>query len=358
MNEYFPPDNEVEIIAEPGRYFVASAFTIVSNVHSARRPLCMVQEQGEQETSQGIRALQARRASGSNVLGTGVQVRREIAEGLSSLREDASTLMEVRQNLASLGGALLQELKGSMNTETLKISHEAHSLTGNGHVSGGNAKVIPLKQESIPAEDAAALTPETDTEVIPPKRGNVPAEVTETASSSVEAEVIPPIREFIQEDAQDIPSKTEVVTTSRPDSAGAVEGLIDSVENIHIQQGNPSQSGEIAQGDPLVPGSSNTNVSVIQLGGQTESQSNSDRVKKTLFNENSGATSKGKKKSGNGSVKGEKKRTTAGLQDQVEAEKMHYYMDNGIYGSFSAISSGRMVVNPVPLEVTLIYILN
>lgn len=374
LNEYFPPDNEVEIIAEPGRYFVASAITVVCNVHSARRPVRLLQEE-EQETSPGLRALRARRASGSNVLGTGVQVRREIAEGLSNLREDANTLREVRQNLATLGGALLQELKGSVNSGTLKISpsllrnNEDHILMGNGHASGENAKVIPLR-ESIPVLGVAPSTRENtniaeDTEVIPPKRGDVPAEVGEIASSSVDAEVIPPIREFIQEDSEDIPSKRENTDTSpsteghldRRQSADIVEGLIDGVENINIQQENPSQSEAIAQENIVVPNSSRDNVTVIHLGGQKyngEGQRNSQRVKKILFYENSGATSK--QKSGNGPVKGEKKQTV-GHRQQVETEKMHYYMDNGIYGSFSGITSGRMAVNPEPLEVRRIHVL-
>lgn len=36
MDEYFPEGCGVELIAEPGRFFVASAFTLVTQVHSIR----------------------------------------------------------------------------------------------------------------------------------------------------------------------------------------------------------------------------------------------------------------------------------------------------------------------------------
>lgn len=36
LEEYFPVSSNVTIIAEPGRYFVTSAFTLVAFVHSKR----------------------------------------------------------------------------------------------------------------------------------------------------------------------------------------------------------------------------------------------------------------------------------------------------------------------------------
>lgn len=32
LDKYFPPDSGVRIIAEPGRYYVASAFTLAVNI--------------------------------------------------------------------------------------------------------------------------------------------------------------------------------------------------------------------------------------------------------------------------------------------------------------------------------------
>jgi len=37
LNEWFPPNNRVTIIAEPGRYFVASAFTLSTKIHSIKK---------------------------------------------------------------------------------------------------------------------------------------------------------------------------------------------------------------------------------------------------------------------------------------------------------------------------------
>lgn len=37
LNEWFPPNNGVTIIAEPGRYFVASAFTLATKIHSIKK---------------------------------------------------------------------------------------------------------------------------------------------------------------------------------------------------------------------------------------------------------------------------------------------------------------------------------
>lgn len=36
LNKWFPPNNGVTIIAEPGRYFVASAFTLSTKIHSIK----------------------------------------------------------------------------------------------------------------------------------------------------------------------------------------------------------------------------------------------------------------------------------------------------------------------------------
>ncbi|XP_022160145.1 ornithine decarboxylase 1-like [Myzus persicae] len=36
LNEWFPPNNGVTVIAEPGRYFVASAFTLSTKIHSIK----------------------------------------------------------------------------------------------------------------------------------------------------------------------------------------------------------------------------------------------------------------------------------------------------------------------------------
>ena len=37
LDEYFPPESHVEIIAEPGAYFMQSAGTVVTNVTGKRR---------------------------------------------------------------------------------------------------------------------------------------------------------------------------------------------------------------------------------------------------------------------------------------------------------------------------------
>lgn len=37
LNEWFPPNNGVTIIAEPGRFFVASAFTLSTKIHSIKK---------------------------------------------------------------------------------------------------------------------------------------------------------------------------------------------------------------------------------------------------------------------------------------------------------------------------------
>lgn len=37
INEWFPPESGVTIIAEPGRYFAASAFTLATKIHSLKR---------------------------------------------------------------------------------------------------------------------------------------------------------------------------------------------------------------------------------------------------------------------------------------------------------------------------------
>lgn len=37
LNEWFPPSKGVLIIAEPGRFFVASAFTLSTKIHSLKR---------------------------------------------------------------------------------------------------------------------------------------------------------------------------------------------------------------------------------------------------------------------------------------------------------------------------------
>lgn len=37
LNEWFPPDNGVTIMAEPGRFFVASAFTLATKIHSIKK---------------------------------------------------------------------------------------------------------------------------------------------------------------------------------------------------------------------------------------------------------------------------------------------------------------------------------
>lgn len=36
LDEFFPPDSGVQIIAEPGRYYVESAFTLAVNVMAKR----------------------------------------------------------------------------------------------------------------------------------------------------------------------------------------------------------------------------------------------------------------------------------------------------------------------------------
>ncbi|XP_022182455.1 ornithine decarboxylase-like [Myzus persicae] len=36
LNKWFPPNNGVTVIAEPGRYFVASAFTLSTKIHSIK----------------------------------------------------------------------------------------------------------------------------------------------------------------------------------------------------------------------------------------------------------------------------------------------------------------------------------
>lgn len=36
LNEYFPLDSGVQIIAEPGRYYVESAFTLAANIFAKR----------------------------------------------------------------------------------------------------------------------------------------------------------------------------------------------------------------------------------------------------------------------------------------------------------------------------------
>jgi ornithine decarboxylase len=36
LEELFPPSDDIEIIAEPGRYIVASAFTVVANIFGKR----------------------------------------------------------------------------------------------------------------------------------------------------------------------------------------------------------------------------------------------------------------------------------------------------------------------------------
>lgn len=36
LEDYFPPQTNIEIIAEPGRFYVASAFTLATNIHSKR----------------------------------------------------------------------------------------------------------------------------------------------------------------------------------------------------------------------------------------------------------------------------------------------------------------------------------
>jgi len=37
LNEWFPSNNDVTIIAKPGRYFVASAFTLSTKIHSIKK---------------------------------------------------------------------------------------------------------------------------------------------------------------------------------------------------------------------------------------------------------------------------------------------------------------------------------
>lgn len=36
LDEFFPAENGVKIIAEPGRYYVASAYTLITNIHSKK----------------------------------------------------------------------------------------------------------------------------------------------------------------------------------------------------------------------------------------------------------------------------------------------------------------------------------
>jgi len=37
LNEWFPPSFGVTIMAEPGRFFVASAFTLATKIHSIKK---------------------------------------------------------------------------------------------------------------------------------------------------------------------------------------------------------------------------------------------------------------------------------------------------------------------------------
>lgn len=37
INEWFPPENGVTIIAEPGRFFAASAFTLATKIYSIKK---------------------------------------------------------------------------------------------------------------------------------------------------------------------------------------------------------------------------------------------------------------------------------------------------------------------------------
>lgn len=41
IDEFFPKDAGVEIISEPGRYFVASAYTLVTNIHSKKEVIAL-----------------------------------------------------------------------------------------------------------------------------------------------------------------------------------------------------------------------------------------------------------------------------------------------------------------------------
>ena len=47
LDEYFPRGCGVEIIAEPGRFYVASAFTLITQIHSKRD----VKTEGDDEDS-------------------------------------------------------------------------------------------------------------------------------------------------------------------------------------------------------------------------------------------------------------------------------------------------------------------
>ena len=46
LNKHFPPKRNVRIIAEPGRYFVASAFSLTVNV-IAKRSVTQLADKGE-----------------------------------------------------------------------------------------------------------------------------------------------------------------------------------------------------------------------------------------------------------------------------------------------------------------------
>jgi ornithine decarboxylase len=44
LNKYFPPRRNVRIIAEPGRYYVASAFSLTVSIISKRKVTRTVEE--------------------------------------------------------------------------------------------------------------------------------------------------------------------------------------------------------------------------------------------------------------------------------------------------------------------------
>ena len=46
LDECFPPSSDVTIIAEPGRFYVSTAFTLVANVTS-RREINMIDNKGK-----------------------------------------------------------------------------------------------------------------------------------------------------------------------------------------------------------------------------------------------------------------------------------------------------------------------
>ncbi|XP_059204910.1 ornithine decarboxylase-like [Centropristis striata] len=57
LEEYFPPDSKVQIIAEPGRYYVDSAFTLAANIIAKRAILDDVGEHNDVEKSSPDRVM-------------------------------------------------------------------------------------------------------------------------------------------------------------------------------------------------------------------------------------------------------------------------------------------------------------